>query len=473
MQDRYRCEMGQLSPRPEALERLYDMVEGGTEMKQTKRLNRRAAAILVCAVLTITAAAAAAIPSVWEGLLEQLGLFAPYAQTIDGAVCRDQGLEVQVLSALSDDLEARVYLSVRDVEGDRLNEYLTLCGQLKADAIPKAWEEDGPWVKVTTAPARSFKLLSYDPETKTALFSTSVRYAEEEPGRGARLSLTGMTTREMEVYAGVSCAGVTGRTLDSRPMGESDEIVFRPSDVDNLSDIDAAVPVPRVVLAPEQNPMPLEGTEDMWVSSMGFAGDGLFHVRLGLADGIVPSGANDTRGSFLSDLASVDPDRKWYAFHAVLLPDGLDILFPLVKTEDLEELKNLEARFYGHYTRPGTALEGSWNAEFQLEYHPSTALDWTGELAGQQVQQVTVSPLSVTMASCGQGGFSGVPLQAVMKDGSTVAARPGPGNYSNRAFGTGSSEPVWEAYNTWRFEEPVDLEELACLTLLDETIPVG
>ncbi len=477
MQDRYRCEMGQLSPRPEALERLYDMVEGGTEMKQTKRLSRRAAAILVCAVLTITAAAAAAIPSVWEGLLEQLGLFAPYAQTIDGAVCRDQGIEVQVLSALSDDLEARFYLSVRDVAGDRLNEHLTLDGYLENGREKEPEQEPvGGQITSTLSFTKTdyFQMLSYDPETRTALFSTRINYWNDtEPTRDARLSLTGMTTRTANMYAGVSCAGVTGRTLDSRPMGESDEIVFRPSDVDNLSDIDAAVPVPRVVLAPEQNPTPLEGTEDMWVSSMGFAGDGLFHVRLGLADGIVPSGANDTRGSFLSDLASVDPDRKWYAFHAVLLPDGLDILFPLVKTEDLEELKNLEARFYGHYTRPGTALEGSWNAEFQLEYHPSTALDWTGELAGQQVLQVTVSPLSVTMASCGQGGFSGVPLQAVMKDGSTVAARPGPGNYSNRAFGTGSSEPVWEAYNTWRFEEPVDLEELACLTLLDETIPVG
>ena len=117
MRDRYRHELERLGPRQEELDRLYDMIEGETEMKQTKRLSRRAAAILVCAVLTITAAAAAAVPAVWEGLLEQLGLFAPYAQTIDGAVCRDQGIEVRVLSALSDDLEARFYLSVRDEIG--------------------------------------------------------------------------------------------------------------------------------------------------------------------------------------------------------------------------------------------------------------------------------------------------------------------------------------------------------------------
>ncbi len=473
MRDRYRHELERLGPRQEELDRLYDMIEGGTEMKQTKRLSRRAAAILVCAVLTITAAAAAAVPAVWEGLLEQLGLFAPYAQTIDGAVCRDQGIEVRVLSALSDDLEARFYLSVRDVEGDRLNEYLNLRGQLKADAIPKAWEEDGPWVRVTTAPASSFKLLSYDPETRTALFSTSVRYAEEEPGQGARLSLTGMTTREMQVYASVSCAGVTGRTLDSLPVGEGDRVVFRPDSISNSPYTDAVLPDRRVVLAPEQNPMPLEGTEEMWVSSMGFAGDGCFHIRLGFSEGI-GAALNESGESLLySDLLlEGKDDGEKYTFQATLVPGGMDILYPLIVPEDLELLRAGQARVYGTCTRPGTELEGEWSAEFQLEHHRSVTLDWAGELAGRQVQQVTVSPLSVTITSADQGGFSRVPLYAVRKDGSTVAAEPGSGRYSNRAFGTGSGEPVWEAYNTWRFEEPVDLEELACLTLLDETIPV-
>lgn len=80
-------------PRQEKLDALYEMIEGGTEMKHAKRLSGRAAAILVCAALAITAAAAAAVPAVWEKLWEQLGAFAPYAQTIDGAVCRDQGID--------------------------------------------------------------------------------------------------------------------------------------------------------------------------------------------------------------------------------------------------------------------------------------------------------------------------------------------------------------------------------------------
>ena len=114
--DRYRFEMDRLEPRQEKLDELYDMIEGGTEVKQAKWIGRKAAAlILAAAVLTITAAAAA-MPAVWEAMTKQLGAFAPYAQTIRGAVCRDQGIKVQVLSALADDLEARFYISVQDVE---------------------------------------------------------------------------------------------------------------------------------------------------------------------------------------------------------------------------------------------------------------------------------------------------------------------------------------------------------------------
>ena len=471
MKDRYSCEMDRLEPRREKLDELYKMIEGGTEMKQAKRLSRRTAAvILACAVLTITAAAAA-VPAVWETLQRQLGAFAPYAQTIDGAVCQDQGMEVQVLSALSDGLEARVYFSVRDVKGDRLNEYLTLRGQLEAEAIPKA---EGLGIREVTAPTSNFKLLSYDPETRTALFSTSIWYVEgDEPGQGARLSLAGLTTREMTVYGEVSCAGVTGETLDSLPVGEKAQVIFRIDSIDNSPYTSADLPAEPVVLAPEQNPMPLEGAEDIWVSSMGFASDGCFHIRLGFGEGIDVPLYGSGEGQLYSDLLpeGVDDDRR-YTFQATLVPGGVDILYPLIGLEDLELLQPGKARVYGTCTRPGTELEGEWSIAFELEHHRSVTLDWTGELAGRQVERVTVSPLSVTITSNDGGGFARTPLYAVKRDGSTVAAEPGRGSYSNRAFGAGAAEPVWEAYNTWQLEEPVDLEALARLTLLDETIPV-
>ena len=88
MKEEYRREMEQLGPRPEELERLYRVMEGGAEMKKTKRLGGKAAAVLVCAALMVTAAAAATVPAVWEALQDRLGAFAPYAQTIEGEIGR-------------------------------------------------------------------------------------------------------------------------------------------------------------------------------------------------------------------------------------------------------------------------------------------------------------------------------------------------------------------------------------------------
>ena len=471
--DRYRFEMDRLEPRQEKLDELYDMIEGGTEVKQAKWIGRKAAAlILAAAVLTITAAAAA-VPAVWEAMTKQLGTFAPYAQTIQGAVCRDKGIKVQVLSALADDLEARFYISVQDVEQDRLNEYLTLRGRAENGTKKNPEPESTGMISDTefTGVGR-FRLISYDPETKTALLSAEVNYGKyHRPTRAARISLRGMTTREGYMEAGASCAAVTGEVLKSLPMTDADKTIFGPSEIKQFNLTEAILPANRVVLAPEQNPMPLEGTEDMWISSMGFAEDGRFHIRLGFADEVLPKGVEEASSWFYCQLDSDGEDEDWkYVCYETLVPGGMDILFPLIYTDDLEAVKGSKAQIYGEYMRPGVDIEGSWNIDFQMEYHSSQVLDWTGELAGRQISRVTLSPLSVTMNSNDPGGFHRATLYAVMKDGSTIVAEHDGGSYS---FNGSGGERISSAFNTWKFAEPVDLEEVVSLSLMDETIPVS
>lgn len=465
MKDRYKREMELLEPRQEALDRLYTMLEEGSEMEHKKWMVRRVAAVLVCAVLTITAAAAV-VPSVWEALLGRLGAFAPYAQTIEGAVCSDQGIEIQVLGSLSDDLEGRVYLAVRDVDGDRLDQCLTLKGRLETG------EQRGP-VEGASEPSigivgsGSFDLLSYDPDTRTALFSASVFYGDTaRPTGDARLSLTEMTTQEGTMYGYASCAAVTGEVLESLPAGEGAKVIYEPSDSFGCTYPDPMLPSPAVVLAPEQTPIPFEGTEDMWISSMGFASDGCFHIRLGFAEGVLPE-----EGSFLTNLFLLGDTGDWcWTYQQTLVDGGLDVLFPLLHVEDLELIRRCESRSYGLYTRRGTVIQGAWTMEFQMEHHPSLVLDEVGEVAGRQVRQVTVSPLSVTMHSNDPGGFHSAALYAVNRDGSKVAAQPGIGRYWNAGADTG--ETVWESFNTWSFDRPIDLEEVAALELEGERIEV-
>ena len=325
-----------------------------------------------------------------------------------------------------------------------------------------------------------FELVSYDAGTKTALLSARVSYdAWTQPNGAARLDITGMTTQKGSMRGSVSCASVTGAELKSLPAGENDKVIFKLYHVrvtnpkyvyDN--GLDYFLPDEQVVLAPGQTPMDIEGTEDMRVSSMGFASDGCFHIRLELAQGVAPElGEDDGVSRLCISLSDGDWDGDYYIYQERLVEGGIDILFPLLKAENLEGIQSREAGIFGGYTRPGTDIEGSWSTEFELDYYPSTVLDWTGELDGWQVERVTVSPLSVTMKSNASGGLD-IPLYAVKKDGSTVAAQLGRSGYNN-VGAMRREEEKWEAYATWKFEEPVEVEDLVSLRLGDAVIPVN
>ena len=473
LSEQYKREMEQLGPRQEELERLYTLIEGGTDMKWKKWLGRRAvAAIAVCAALTLTATAAA-VPAVWRSLQEHLGPFAPYAQYIKGASCTDQGIRIQVLSAVSDDLEARFYLSVRDVEGDRINEFLDLKGSLEAG---EEWEpepgETPPVVYGGGYSTRNFELVSYDPGTKTALLTAKIYYEDAaRPNGEGKLTVTGMDTRHVTLYGDVSLASLTGKTLKSLPLGKEDKVIYKPSDLGGTGYTNAVLPSKQVVLAPDQTPMPLNGTKDIRVSSMGFASDGCFHIRLEFDEGVRPALRQDGTSALLFNprLAGGTP-VEYYVCQQALVEGGMDILFPLIKAGDLGALQGGQIRISGDYFRPGEEIEGAWSTQFQMEHYSSVTLDWTGELDGCLVRQVTVSPLSVTMRSNDKGGFANSTLYAVKKDGTTVASEPGLGAYNNLAAKGGEG---WDAFNTWSFEEPVDVEDISFLSLKGTLIPVN
>ena len=478
MKDRYKQELERLGPGQEELERLYTLIEGGTDMKWKKWLGRRAvAAIAVCAALTLTATAAA-VPAVWQSLQEHLGPFAPYAQTIKGSSCSDQGIKIQILSALSDDLAARFYLSVQDVEGDRLNEFLELTGRLTAgeEKLTEAQASGGGIIGGGSPSTRNFKLVSYDPDTRTALLSATVYYEEAaRPTEKARLEVTGMTTRLAEVWLDIPCASVTGRTLNSLPVGENDKVIYQASDSGFPEYTNAVLPARKVVLAPGQTPMDIEGTEDIRVSSMGFAGDGRFHVRLDFAEGVRPGLHQDGKSDLMFGLYGVDDNsnNRFFVYQQTLVDGGMDILFPLIKAEDLQTLQSGQVKLTGRYWRPGADIEGSWSVDFDLEYYASTVLDWTDAVNGWRMKEVTLSPLSVTMTGYkadSSGALAYTPLYAVKKDGTEIAAEPGMGRYSNLEVNGGEG---WECYATWYFVEPVEVEDIACLSVKGTRIPVN
>lgn len=117
------------------------------------------------------------------------------------------------------------------------------------------------------------------------------------------------------------------------------------------------------------------------------------------------------------------------------------------------------------WTSPGRGASTSrWSTT------PRRCWSGAGPWRGRRVDHVTVSPLTVTMDSDDTGGFSTAELTVVLKDGTEVPAACGPGRYAN--LGEGAGVEVWDAYNTWELERPVEVEEIDHLLLLGEHIPV-
>lgn len=99
------------------------------ERKYYMKHKIRLAAVLAAAAVALTTTALAAGPVIGGMLQKALGAFAPYAQTQEGIV-EKEGIQVKVLSALTDDLCAKVYLEVTDLTGDRLKN-ASISGKLK------------------------------------------------------------------------------------------------------------------------------------------------------------------------------------------------------------------------------------------------------------------------------------------------------------------------------------------------------
>lgn len=447
LKDQYRREMDQIVWTREQEQRLREKMEEASG--KSRQMARRFILIpAICAALLVGALAAGSV--LWQKLQTAQGPFAGIAQTVEGATCTDEGIEVQVLSALADEVRSKVYFTVRDVEGDRLDEALTLKKGERGD--------------VTVGSA---ELLAYDPESRTALFSTETRNdLNETTGETVSLHISGMSTQYGYLEEGsASCAGVSQEILDSRPLDASDRVVLKTDDLEGNTPVQ---PEKTVVLAPGQTPGALEGTTDMSVSSMGFASDGCFHVRLTYREGVEDSSTLEGGGFYAFLELEEETEREW-AFIMVRTADGVDVCFPDVRVG--EGRKPERVVFYGTYQRPGMTLKGDWEVSFQMERQSSRVLDWTGTLAGRQIREVCISPLTVTMKSNDIGGFSSTSIYAVLEDGTLIEGKKDVGSYSN--VSQSPTGEAWQAYNTWSFVRPVSLEEIVALRLLEEEIPVN
>lgn len=343
----------------------------------------RMAAVMAAAAIALTGTALA-VGTNWDALMEHMGLFAPYVQTVDGVSATDQGLKVSVVAALSDESGTRAYVAVTDLTGDRLGENLVYNGRLGSSCI------------------------SYDQSTRTALLempmmterdfnedgSLTLTFASFQPGFR---ELTGLSFPE----AALSTAARSSRLFTD---GE-------------LTKKTVNWGTKARALLPDQNPVKLEGTDLIWISSSGFDENGVFHILYEMAEGVTCA-ADPTPFMKLDNREILS-----YRVNQLAWEDGryLDISFPDSNVFTKESVPHLELKDMTIRLYTEEDIEGSWELTFFPENLPQRSATMSETLSGMSMTGVDLTAISLRLELTSRGGTpANYPVSVYLADGTRI-----------------------------------------------------
>lgn len=386
---------------------------------------RALCAAVVCGALLATAVAVS--PGLREALTDALGSFAPYSAEPEEVSAADQGIEVRAVSALSDGNVVQYYLSVRDKTGDRLGEHTVIDG---------IWMER-PDADYSAGGYSSGHLVSYDPETKTALFA--LRFTGDGPpakGGTLEVEIRGFQPQERRTNGTIPQGILTGAVLETRTLETG-----------------------AAVLTPEQTPEALGGVDCAALSSLGFGSDGLLHVQFRLGDELDPA---RTEAYAMLESRSTTPEQHDRRDRYGLSPEGREnaVKFEYkghryldwvhqVYPADLDDVVVEKVRVTAVQ---GEAIEGEWKLSIPLEDvpHRQFALEEKIGLVTVKALDLTTLGLSAESDPAGGPGTLSYPATVFLSDGAVAEAGRPDGLFHANAW----------TYNHWSFDEPIDPEEV-------------
>lgn len=408
---------------------------GGGRSRPLRTVLLAAALCALCAV-----SALALSPGLRETLAAALGGFEPYSQTVEGATVTDQGIQVTVVAALADESGGTVYLEIHDLTGDILTES-TFIGRGDSCAVES---------------------VAYDPETHTLL--------AEQTRRGDFRDEDGNLTLTIDnVWGGLEFAGIPLPTELLEPDNVL-ETVQAPEECSHGTLDD------RVVLAPEQTPMELEGTDLFRLSSMGFDEQGRLHIQIRVEDGYeVPE------WEWYPDVLFADlPEVVVKNGQVYYLEDGRYVDFRVSFYADYlgetyipkEAFQGLELTLEG-WIATRERLEGDWSLTFPLETLPARTASIGQLVNGKLVESVSLSAMSATLAVSlpegeRQGDLQFLPLTVYLADGTCFTVERG---RSVQDYDDKEEEPWY--LDRWQFPVPVDPEDVTAIAIAYWCIPLN
>lgn len=407
---------------------LKAMEKGEKPMKRAVR--PMVVLVAVLALLTVSAFAV----TFRDQLSEALGKFTSLSQSVEGVSVTDQGIEVKVVSAMTDSVTTKLYVTIQDKTGDRLHS--TDIGL--SYGISRPGTEGG----ISTMGA---KCVSYDAETKTALFE---------------IKHNGSLTVEGDDPVFLAIGKIQPGDCDFELKLPQDVLTTRLLETQKLDSGET-------VLKPGQTPYVFENVDYLSISSMGFASDGRIHFLLRLDDKADWMIEGDLGASILTTLRSKTGDdclggddirTKSFWLNGILYHE---ISFPL--TVDAFSDLRLDTIYGSVVTQP--VIKGTWRVKLNLEQLPSRQYQISEKIDSITYHDLTVSAVSIVL----KGGTDSdphqllynYPMAVILKDGTVLHPEYNGGIW------------VGGATNRWEFSVPVDIDQITGVAFNYWMIPLS
>ena len=345
IENTYRHMNESITPAPGLVEGTVQRAANASNRKRRLRFKPllAAAALLLC-LIVVTPALAAYVAPIYELMYQVTPELAQYFTPIQKS-CEDNGIRMEVVSTYIHDSTAEIYITLRDLTGDRIDETTDLFDSYE---LHRAYS--------STAHC---ELVGYEPETREATFLITITEWSNEKITGSKLTFSvreflshKVSEENIPVALELSAIGEAENlfTLDSSKNGEYTYV--------GGSSIKGEVPESCAVMIPGE---PIYSLGDgMDITGIGFV-DGRLHIQAATYDKLT----RDTHGYFLladADGGKVYPDSVCFAEGTGTdrRIDYQEFIFD-VSQEELSRFTLL-----GFYYSSGMNTKGNWKITFPL-----------------------------------------------------------------------------------------------------------
>lgn len=331
------------------------ILEQSADVKPVRKFNAKkitltSAAAILLAVFPITAAAST-VPVINDWVYSSVSpQLAEYLYPINES-CTDNGIKVEINSAVNDSHNARIFFTVQDVEGKgRLNEDIDLCDTYQLD--------------IGGFSAGTASLESYDSKTQTAKFCANITVDEDLTGKMTSFNLNMIMSNKInhnKFNTGINIGDIISETPQTGGNN------FKINGYTTESEPDK-----KNILKPDVTDISVGDEIDfMTISNIGFI-DGKLHIQTkwkpsfdNHGDLLLYDGENRAEYNIVYFRTNEDVNQS----SGNSLAKHVEYIFDISP----EELNNY--KLFAEFTEDGNIIKGNWKVNLRMRSTESIKLN--------------------------------------------------------------------------------------------------